>query len=90
MSMRAVSTLRECRNEREPNIFAPENSDGSHTYETGFVPATPSSCSSDPNPGVRSVDLFFFLHVDIFEQFATLVNADLVVDVANVRIDRVW
>lgn len=36
----------------------------------------------------RALDLLFLLHVDVLEQLAALMDADLVIDVPNMRVDR--
>ena len=36
----------------------------------------------------RALDLLFLLHVDVLEQLAALMDADLVIDVPNMRVHR--
>lgn len=36
----------------------------------------------------RALDLLFLLHVDVLEQLAALMDADFVVDVPDMRVDR--
>lgn len=36
----------------------------------------------------RALDLLFLLHIDVLEQLAALMDADLVVDVPDMRVDR--